>query len=200
MYYWSYGLLIICKNDIIYPSQGLKLFLYIYIMIFILKVFLTIFEMAIKAPSPLKKEWKTLTAKLIVSVLFLFSNLSNFPQSDIALRKKKNHPSEHSESWRGDSIFSLIDSDSCTLKKGCVLFRFSFLGLWVVKEHCADWARDAVAQNWSNSPGQILQDVRRLCKVMSMLLQQLQISNSMALCARRSLTYLLVNNLSFGFL
>ena len=122
--------------------------------------------MAINAPSPLKNEWKTLTAKLIVSVLFLFSNSSNFPLSDIALRKKKNHPREQSESWRGDSIFSVFDSDSCIQKteKRCGLFRF---GLWVVKEHCADWARDGVAQNWSNSPGQILQDVRLLCKVMS---------------------------------
>lgn len=160
--------------------------------------------MAINAPSPLKNEWKTLTAKLIVSVLFLFSNSSNFPLSDIALRKKKNHPREQSESWRGDSIFSVIDSDSCIqnteIRWG--LFRFSFLGLWVVKEHCADWARDRVAQNWSNSPGQILQDVRLLCKVMSMQLQQLQISKSMSLYVNWSFTYLIVfpGIFCFGFI
>lgn len=160
--------------------------------------------MAINAPSPLKNEWKTLTAKLIVSVLFLFSNSSNFPLSDIALRKKKNHPREQSESWRGDSIFSVIDSDSCiqNTEIRCGLFRFSFLGLWVVKEHCADWARDRVAQNWSNSPGQILQDVRLLCKVMSMQLQQLQISKSMSLYVNWSFTYLIVypGILCFGFI
>ena len=75
--------------------------------IFYEKVSLTILVMAINAPSPLKNEWKTLTAKLIVSVLFFFSSLSNFPESDIALRKKKNHPREQTESWRGDSILSL---------------------------------------------------------------------------------------------